>query len=396
MRSLTSSSFALSFALSFGLSSGSAVGQQVARFDFETDQLHSPQPAFAAVSDLTLSNTHMFGGQPSDHWLCLTTDWNSTGGTVSFVVAPAWPYNVSYTHLRWQSATFDASLSDSVRAVTVTANGTPIGTVDPIPHSTQFDLDLTGVPSLQEQTGPVTFQFTFTGNPTGASAHEISHIELLGTPCDFSLVSVTPTTLPNVTGQYFTISGTGWADGTNTSLLTSLTFGGVPLSPYVPGSLGVGGYTLINGCTIDVYPPLCLPAGTYTIHVATACDSDSIDVVLTDPATPTLACEANHPVGQQQCFYFHAGGPGPQILFLVASNSDLPSSWPGHLELDIGNAFTQIILFATVSDCWQFCITPPPDRVGHCWHFQGFVWHSSNMDWMQPFPVSNACSTCWY
>ncbi len=160
--------------------------QTIAEYSFDNPDLTSSQPAFATVSDLTVSNTFVFGGSNPDRWLCLTTAWNNGGGTLSFTVTPNPGIVLDYTELSWDAVTNNASVSDSVRAAEVRANGVILGVIDPLTHLTTESVDLTNEPTLQGSTVPVTFEIDFVGNPNGQSSYEIGALRLLGGLCTTS------------------------------------------------------------------------------------------------------------------------------------------------------------------------------------------------------------------
>ncbi|MCA8954167.1 MAG: hypothetical protein KDE27_31960, partial [Planctomycetes bacterium] len=91
------------------LLASSLAAQTLAEFDFDSFTLSSPQPSFATVSDLQISNTWMYGGPSGDVWLCLTTDWNAVGGTVSFTVTPTGGVAIDYGTLAWDAVTGNSS-----------------------------------------------------------------------------------------------------------------------------------------------------------------------------------------------------------------------------------------------------------------------------------------------
>lgn len=372
-----------------GLAAPALAQIQLARFTFDDDTLASAPASLAAVSELTLSRAHAFGGAPADRWLALTTDWNANGGTMAFTVTPTGGA-IRYAHLRWQTRVGTPGLGDSVAAVTVTANGVAIGTVAPLQAPCDYELDLRAVAALRGQPGPVTFAFAFDGNPNGQSGHEIGELSLTGTPCDFAVFGVKPAALPTVTADAFLVHGPGM------DTVLGVSFDGVELPPRTAGAFGSGSWEVANPCALFVRPPLCLPGGDHTVTVFSSCGTTNVDVTLVEPQEPTLVCDDEHPAGMPQCFVFHAGGPGPQVPIVVASPVRVPSVAPGLVELAIGDMFSNLFVAFFVGDCIEWCLPIPADRTGDTWHFQGVVWHSGNLDLSQPLPTTDVCTVTWF
>ena len=370
-----------------------AAQTQVARFDFE-NQLGSPQPPFAYVSNVGLTKPHQFGGSTPDKSLALPLVW-STGGTLSFTLWPLYGYRIDYSHLQWQVAN-PPGVPDDVSAVTVFANGLQIASLGPIPHNTLIDIDLSTVAELQDCKDTVIFQFVFTGNPAGQVPHEISFISVAGEPCDLQLNSVTPASLPTVTSDYFQIIGQGFLDALGNSRVTQVKFGNAALAPYVVGGFGPGSYEVFSQWKIRVRPPQCVTPGNYLIEVTTDCGAMSVPVTLVGPVAATLAAEASHPAGQVQCYSMHGGGPGPQVLILGVSSLKQPSAIPGLLNLDIGANFTVFATSVQIGDCVQFCLNVPVGKINLCYFFQGIVWHVNNFDLTSQMPTTNVLQTCWF
>ncbi|MBL9078202.1 MAG: hypothetical protein JNL08_11900 [Planctomycetes bacterium] len=362
----------------------------VAYFGFDANSLASTQPPFATVSPLVASRPTTYGGPVADRWLGLGPAWNTTGGTLSFTVTPAAGEAVRYEHLRWRSEAPAGALGDPIAGVVVHANGVLVGSIAPLPSGADHDLWLAGTASLKAQTAPVTFVFTFTGNPAGQGQHTIAHVTLQGTACDFAVQGAQPWRLPTVSTDSFLLYGPGL------DTVTDVSFGPIELSPYTPGSFGAGAWELANPCTIFVHPPQCLAPGTYPIVVSSPCGTQTVQVTIVDPVVPVLAAETSHPAGQTQCFHLHAGGPGPQVLILMASPVLQPSVIPGLVDFGIGAGFTNFLSTFFIADCTGWCIPVPASRAGDTWHFQGAVWHSANLDLSQPLPTTAVVTVSWY
>lgn len=165
------------------LLAASLSAQTIANYSFDDENLITPQPPFASVTDLSISNAFQFGGSSPDKWLCLTTAWNNTGGTVSFTVTPNAGVFIDYDELSWAAVTNNPASSDSVRAATVRANGNLLAVIDPLTHLVVESVDLTAFAFLESNGDPVTFEIEFEGNPNGESSYEIGYLKLTGGPC---------------------------------------------------------------------------------------------------------------------------------------------------------------------------------------------------------------------
>lgn len=366
----------------------------IARYDFQ-DQLGSSQPSFVFNADVWLSRPHQFAGPANQRTLALPLAWNA-GGVLSFTSFPGYGQTIDYGHLQWFVMPNAVGVGDSVSAVTVTANGVQIAQLNSIPQNTLIDVDLTTVPSLQNRTLPVTFEFWFVGNPTGSSSHEIDFIQVTGSPCDLEIYSVAPPALPTATTDYFQIIGAGFRDAQGNSKIVGVTFGSTVLVPYTEGSHGIGTYEVYTQWKLRIRPPQCLPPGPYTVAITSQCDTKTVQVTLTDPIARTIVGETAHPTGVPQCVTIHAGGPGPQIVVLFWSPYLSPSVVPGLLALDIGASWSLFLTDIAVADCGVFCIPVPPVKY-HDWHFhQGVIWHVSNSALTQQLPTTTVLGTYFY
>lgn len=371
-----------------------AAQAQVARFDFQ-NQLGSAQPAFAFVTNFTLNNTHQFAGPQADRTLSLPLSWTA-GGTAWFSVLPNYSQHIDYSRLQWMVRPNAPGVADVVSGVTVFANGVQVAALNPIPQNALIDVDLSGFPSLQNQTQQVTFDFVFTGNPAGTSTHDISFLQVLGSGCDFAMHTVTPASLLTASSDWFQVLGTGFQDAQGNSRITEVKFGNTVLGPYSVGTFGPGSYEVFSQYKLRIRPPQCIPPGVYNVVVTSDCDVRSVQVTMVDPTVPVMAAEPLHPAGQTQCYTLHAGGPGPQIVVLVASPVLGPSVVPGLLSLEIGDNFSLYGLVAAVGDCVTFCLPVPITKVDSCHFYQGIVWHSSNPSLTSPLQTSGVIATCWF
>lgn len=364
--------------------------QTIANFSFDNADLISSQPSFATVTDLHVSNSYMFGGGGSDLWLCLTTAWNHSGGTLSFTVTPNAGTSIDYDSLRWNAITANASVSDSVRAATVKANGLTLEVIDPLSHNTTHDIDLEVWDFLQGNVDPVTFEIEFEGNPTGQSAYEIGFLELRGGPCIPTISGATPNTLPTITNDCYIL------DGTCFDQILGIKFDGVTIpggnGPY--NNYGMGFYTILSPTQLKVCPPFCRDEGSYEIRVITANGEATTNVGIHLTPGPVVACQPHVHVGAPQCVFISSGQlPGPNNLFLAISRFDGPTVVPGVINLDIGNQFQSILcVTAPPGECVQVCLGNVPGAwLGTNNHFQAIAWNFGNFT--LPLPVSPVCTT---
>ena len=372
------------------LAVSSVAQSDIACFDFVGNSISSTQPSFASVSDLAVSNTFVFGGG-AQGWLCLTTDWTTSGGTITFTITPNAGEAIDYGQLSWSAVTNNPGSTDSVSAVTVFANGVAVGTVDPLVHNTVHQLDLSGFAALQGQAAPVTFVMDFTGNPNGQSSYEIDDLKLSGDLCVLDVSNVTPAQLPIVTRDCFTL------EGECLDQVTVVTWNGQPLSACTPANFGQGCYEIISATELKVCPPLCEDVGNYLIGLERANgETASIGVDLFLTVDGALACPETHPAGTEMCVVVSSGmNPPPNAIFIIISNSNVPSIIPGIIEMQLGNMLQSYACGpAYISECVEECYNIPAALAGQTWYFQSIVWNPFQT--VLPLPVTNLCETTFY
>lgn len=364
-----------------------AAQNNVACFEFDGATLSSTTSSIATTSDLSVSNDFMFGGA-GDSWLCLTTQWNNTGGQLSFTVTPNAGESLNYGTFSWSAVTGNAAASDSIAAVTVLANGEIVGVVDPVTHNTVHTFDLSTFAALQGASGAITFVMDCTGNPTGQSAYEMDFIKLTAEPCVLAIGNVAPTVLPIVTRDCFMLTGDCFDQ------VTQVEWAGDPLPVCEPANWGKGCYEIINANTIRICPPLCEDAGSYTVKLTRGNgETSSTNVELVVPVEATIACPETHPAGTDLCLFVSSGQlPQPNAIFVILSPSNTPSIVPGVIEMGLGNML-QIYQCgpAHISECVEECYYIPPTLVGQTWYFQSIIWNPFQT--ILPLPVTNLCST---
>jgi hypothetical protein len=369
---------------------GSLAQYPLACFEFDNNSVASSQPTIATVSDLDISNEFMFGGPAGESWLCLTTQWNASGGTISFTVTPNSGESIDYSAFEWSAVTTDPSTSDSVTAMTLYANGVTVGGVDPLTHNTVHTIDLSSMPGLAGASVPVTFVMDFVGNPSGAGAYEMGYIKLLTTSCVLAIDNVAPAALPVVTSECFTLTGDCFDQ------VTEVQWQGAALPQCTPANWGQGCYTIVDPHTIRVCPPLCVPVNTYEIKLLRGAEMVQHSVQMVLSVDGQLACPATHPTGTDLCLAVSTGQlPQPNAVFVILSPSNLPSIVPGFLEMQLGNMLTQYACGAAhISECFEDCYPIPAGLAGQTWYFQSIIWNPYQT--VLPLPVTNLCSTTFY
>lgn len=372
------------------LASAAIAQTPIACYDFDNNSVSSVQPAFASVSDLTISNDFVFGGTSSDAWLCLSTQWNNSGGTIRFLVTPNAGESIDFSSFEWSAVTNNPAVSDSVAAMTLFANGALVATVDPLSHNTVHSIDLSTYDALQGATTAVIFVMDFTGNPTGQSSYEVADLKVGGDRCVLNIGGVTPGSLPVVTPDCFTLTGDCFDQ------VTDVKWDGTSLPVCTPANWGQGCYEIVDAHTLKVCPPLCLAVNTYPIELLRGNETSTQNVDLFLSVNGVTACPATHPAGTDLCLAVSTGQlPQPNAVFVILSPTDLPSIIPGIIEMDLGNMLQDYICGpGHTGECVEECYAIPASLAGTTWHFQSIVWNPFQT--VLPFPVTNLCSTTSY
>ncbi len=169
-------------------------------------------------------------------------------------------------------------------------------------------------------------------------------------------------TLPNLTKSPFVFGG--W----DLDEVTSVQFGGQTLLPGLSTAWENGYVDLVSDGVLHVHPPQGLQPGTYTVRAFSA-QGGGNTVTVTITHTPAFTALAQDYVlsGSQPFGVLVARGPlsGATWAALAISESTVPSVYPGIVALDLGHAFSQII----VSDFQPFGVQTNTCR----WQFQGMA-----------------------
>jgi hypothetical protein len=152
----------------------------------------------------------------------------------------------------------------------------------------------------------------------------------------------TPASLPNVTENFFRLTGTDLGD------VVEVRFDGAPITTTSPDNWHVGYFRIINDTTLDVYPPQAQPTGAHTLQVRNPAGLSNIqNVSLAFPASAVLRTHSTLTAGRPQTI-FTSSGPvgGAFVSFLTLSPSNAPSILPGIISLEIGNSFSSLTLLS--------------------------------------------------
>ena len=149
---------------------------------------------------------------------------------------------------------------------------------------------------------------------------------------------VAPSALPNVGNAPFVVTGE------RLDQVTAVYFDSAVILSQSPTTWQYGYYRILGPTQLEVHPPQGLSPGLHAIQLVNPTGSSSVAVGLTLPSAPVLAGPTV--VGPTQAFGLCASrGPLPDtnVGWLLASTSNLPSSFPGLLDLGIGNGFTDLV-----------------------------------------------------
>lgn len=98
---------------------------------------------------------------------------------------------------------------------------------------------------------------------------------------------------------------------------------------------------------VEVALPQGLPAASYPVRLGTITGlSNQLTANVQPPATPTLRTDDDRLPGEPQRWVSHLGNlPNFVITLFVFSTSNVPSFAPGLIDLQIGNQFTDYVVF---------------------------------------------------
>lgn len=191
------------------------------------------------------------------------------------------------------------------------------------------------------------FAATVTQQPTNRTIAVTGPVELFSTTAVFPVlpfpvldVPATPPQLPTLTDQGIVLSGDhlAWVE---------LFYLGPDLSGGHSKFDWDGGYfRVLDNQHIEVHPRPGRGPGTYQFGVLNpAINSNSINIELVAPSTPKLFTQEEVPQYFQANVYVHAGSSTGHAMTLVGfSLSNLPTSFPGIIDLGIGNNGFELIV----------------------------------------------------
>lgn len=191
------------------------------------------------------------------------------------------------------------------------------------------------------------FAATIVTQPTGSTIAINDDVEIFTLNAHFPVIpfpSVTvPATLPSlptITDQGFILEGNNFAwieqVGVDSDIIGQ---GGAE-------DYADGWFTILDNTHIEVHTLPTMDAGTYNLLVYNpAIQSNSISVELTVPTAPALYAQPTAGLGDTLKFRMHHGPIiGPSVAMMALSNTLAPSVYPGIVDLDLGNNFTDFVL----------------------------------------------------
>ncbi len=246
---------------------------------------------------------------------------------------------------------------------------------------------------------------TFTANvasqPTARTIAVTGPVEVFSTTAVFPVLPfpelVTPAvnpTLSTLTDQGFVVEGDhlAWAE--------QIAIGWDIVGFKSPEFWYQGYFKVLDNQHVEVHPRPGAVPGNYPLAVINpVIPSNSIQIDLVAPTSPKLYSEANVPAWWPQHVLTHSGPvTGPAFSLNMISTSLTPSLAPGFLSLDIGNAFSELIIDFTLRPndpvtgiAVANYTNVPSDFGGLLWHFQGIVLDFGDPTWLwgvtNPFSV---------
>lgn len=220
------------------------------------------------------------------------------------------------------------------------------------------------------------------GNVSATATDSIEHLR-----CP-QLTSLSTARLANVGAVTFDLVGRDLAD------ITALRLGSI-LLPRAPVPFGRGSYEVVSDALLRVTLPQALPPASYTVQVDNrACSSGTLPLEVVLPSRPALAAPASVTAGQAFTVFASRGGMAAATqVGLALSPSNLPSSFPGVVDLAIGNQFQVLVLLPTfvptdpTTGATSFTLPSVPSLAGQTWHLQAVLIDPTSTT---PLPLSTS------
>jgi hypothetical protein len=178
--------------------------------------------------------------------------------------------------------------------------------------------------------------------------------------------------------------------GTDLALVTDVSLDGVPIASSPFG----GSFTVVSDTEIDVELPLVAGSGSFELTVTDPSGSDGAALEVVPVASPVLAIDQLDVV-QSVGLDFAVSAAEGDVIFLLVSPNDGPTSLPGILELEIGSG-----LLSSVFTLKGWFVGPELWRTQHFGpfsglgtgdelHFEGWVLELAS-GYAAPFASTNA------
>ncbi|MCA8972171.1 MAG: S8 family serine peptidase [Planctomycetes bacterium] len=131
------------------------------------------------------------------------------------------------------------------------------------------------------------------------------------------IASASPTSMPNITNGYFTLSGSDFV-GT-----TRVLFGSRSLTSQSPDEWYQGYFRVVSDTTLHVYPPQAMATGSYAIRADAIWSSNTVSVTLVHQTKRVLHSPTQLKLGK--------------TLYLVSARADMPTNTFDFLTLSLSN-----------------------------------------------------------
>jgi hypothetical protein len=151
--------------------------------------------------------------------------------------------------------------------------------------------------------------------------------------------------------------------------------------------------------TLELSIPQGLPGMSYPLRFLNATRaSNQLSLTIQEPTTVTMQTETQRVAGEEQHWVTHGGNlAAPSIAFICFSTSNLPSSAPGIVDLQLGNQFQEMVILGTAIQApgSNLSVLTLPNLPASLAGFQ--LYSQSALLGLQMFPMSpsNATATAY-